>query len=479
MSPAYSYQTSSANSTESATSVETTNMFELADYSRALQPWKGDYDGMLDRRMLRVAVRYSMTHYFLDGATERGVAAAMGRQLEQEINRQEGLRTRLVHVVFIPAPRNQLLNYVNNGLADIAMGGIATSENRSEKVAFTMPFIRNSQEILVTGPAAPQIDSLEDLAGQTLYLQRTGNYHASVEKLSQDLQQKGLNPIDIQPIDELLEPDEILELVQAGQIGMTIADQYLAEFWGQIFENLQVRTDVVIAAERNIAWAFRKDSPKLEAVLNDFLRTHRPRTEFGNIILRRYLQTVRWIGNTRTSQDRARFDETIPLFRKYGSQYGLDPLLLAALGYQESRLDQNIRSPAGAIGVMQLLPRTGASLGVGDITELEPNIHAGTKYLNHLIERQVGGDEIDQLNTLFMALASYNAGQTRIRRLRREAGQKGLDPNVWHNNVEVLVAREIGRETVQYVENIYKYYLSYRRIEQQREKRAIRANQQQ
>ncbi len=212
-------------------------------------------------------------------------------------------------------------------------------------------------------------------------------------------------------------------------------------------------------------------------MLNDFLRTHRPRTAFGNIILQRYLQTVRWIGNTRTSQDQTRFNETIPLFRKYGSQYGLDPLLLAALGYQESRLNQNTRSPAGAIGVMQLLPRTGASQGVGDITELEPNIHAGTKYLNHLIERQVAGNEIDQLNTLFMALASYNAGQTRIRRLRREARQKGLDPNVWHNNVEVLAAREIGRETVQYVDNIYKYYLSYRRIEQQREKRAIRATQ--
>lgn len=253
--------------------------------------------------------------------------------------------------------------------------------------------------------------------------------------------------------------------MHAGQIGMTITDKHLAEFWGQVFDNLQVRQDIVVAAERDIAWAFRGDSPELAAVLNEFLRTHRPRTEFGNIILRRYLRTVRWVNNTRTSQDQARFNETIPFFRKYGAQYNLDPLLLAALGYQESRLNQSTRSPAGAIGVMQLLPRTGASLDVGDINELEPNIHAGTRYLNHLIERQVAGDEIDENNTVFMALASYNAGQTRIRRLRREASQARLDPNVWHDNVELLAAREIGRETVQYVGNIYKYFLSYRRIE--------------
>ena len=426
--------------------------------------------------MLRIAVPYSMTHYFLDGVSERGVAAAMGRQLEQKINQQEGLRTRHLHVMFIPVPRKQLLDYVVSGRADVAMGGITVTETRRDEVAFTMPFIRDSEELLVTGPDAPEIETLSDLAGHTLCVQRTGNYHASLQKLSQAFQQQELPPIRIEPIDELLEPDEILELVQAGQIGLTVTDRHLAEFWGQIFADLKVRSDIVIAAERDIAWAFRTDSPKLEAVLNNFLRNHRPRTAFGNIILRRYLQTVRWVENTSTSRDQARFDQTIPLFRKYGSQYAVDPLLLAALGYQESRLDQSTRSPAGAIGVMQLLPRTGASLEVGDITELEPNIHAGTKYLSQLIEHQAESNEIDRLNALFMALASYNAGQTRIRRLRREAGRQGLDPNVWHNNVEILVAREIGRETVQYVDNIYKYYLSYRRVEHQRAKRAKRAN---
>ncbi len=444
------------------------------DFNVALQPWQGDYDGMVERRMVRIVVPYSLTHFFLDGATQRGISAAMGRELEREINRREGLRTRLVHVVFIPVPRSRLIPYVTGGLGDIAMGNLAITESRKEEVDFSIPFIRNSKEILVTGPGAPNIQTLEDLAGHEVSVQISGSYYPSLNKLRLTLVNKGLPAILIDPVDELLEPDEILEMVQAGLPSMTVTDRHLAEFWGQVFPDLTVHSDLVIAAERDIAWAFRKNSPKLREVLNEFLRSHRQRTEFGNIILRRYLQNIRWVRNTAVSADQERFDTTIPLFRKFGEKYNLDPLLLVALGYQESRLDQNTISPAGAIGVMQLLPNTGASLEVGDITQLEPNIHAGTRYFRYLIDR-VKDPELDRLNTIFLALASYNAGQTRIRRLRRETSEKGLDPNVWFHNVEYAVAREIGRETVQYVRNIYKYYLTFRRVDAKRAQRAGRA----
>ena len=443
------------------------------DYSVALQRWKGDYDEMVARRMVRIAVPYSMTHYFLDGATERGIAAAMGRRLEQEINQKEGLQTRLVHVVFIPAPRNQLIPYLTNGLADIAMGNITITETNSRIVDFSIPFIRNSRELVVTGPGVPQLSSLEDLAGQEVSIQTTGSYYKSINKLSQSFVKKGLSPITINEVDELLDPDEILELVQAGLLPMTVIDQHLAEFWGRVFPNLFVHTDLVVADERDIGWAFRKNSPKLENVLNEFLQNHRPRTEFGNIILRRYLQNDAWLLQTTSTTDRERFAQTIPLFEKYGELYQIDPLLLAALGYQESRLDQNVISPAGAIGVMQLLPQTGAAMDVGDITRIEPNIHAGSRYLRSLID-QVTSPELDRLNTIFFALASYNAGQTRIRRLRQETMDRGLDPNLWMDNVELVVAKEIGREPIQYVRNIYMYYLSYQRVEAKRQKRASR-----
>ena len=210
---------------------ETNSTISGVNYSRALQPWKGDYDGMLERRLLRIAVPYSMTDYFLDGASERGVAAAMGRQLEEEINREEGLRSRRLHVVFIPAPRNRLLDYVVAGRADVAMGGITVIDSRRDNVTFTSPFIRNSEELLVSGPGAPRIESVTDLAGQTIHVQQSSSYYAALQKLNQVFEKQGLLPMLIEPVDELLEPDEILELAQAGQIQLTISDRHLAEFW--------------------------------------------------------------------------------------------------------------------------------------------------------------------------------------------------------------------------------------------------------
>lgn len=444
------------------------------DYNVVLRPWKGDYDGMVRRRLIRIAVPYSMTHYFLDGAVERGIAAAMGRQLEREVNRREGLRTQLVHVAFIPVPRNQLLEYVAAGRADIAMGHIRISERNRRTVDFTVPFIRDTREIVVTGPGAEPIASIEDLAGRAISIPAGAGYRESLEGLSLSFVEAGLAPVTIDELDEALDPDEILELVQAGYLPATVMDRYLAEFWGQVFPELAVRTDLVVASGHDIGWAIRKNSPQLQGVLNEFLRTHRPRTEFGNIILRRYLQTDAWVLRTTTARDREALDRTLPLFEEYGERYQLDPLLLAALGFQESRLDQGVRSPVGTIGVMQLLPETGAAMNVGDISLVEPNIHAGTRYLRSLIDRTEGQD-LEPLDTVCFALASYNAGQTRIRRLRREAARQGLDPDVWLNNVELVVAREVGREPVQYVRNIFLYYLAFQRVETKRAQRASRA----
>jgi membrane-bound lytic murein transglycosylase MltF len=444
------------------------------DYSVALRPWKGDYDGMVQRRLIRIAVPYSMTHYFLDGAVERGVSAAMGRQLEREVNRREGLRTRRVHVVFVPVPRNQLLEYVAAGRADIAMGHLRISERNRRLVDFSMPFIRDSREVVVSGPGAEPVVSIEDLAGRAIPVPSWASYGESLERLSRSFVAAGLAPITIDEVQEPLEPDEILELVQAGLLPATVMDLYLAEFWARSFPNLVVHADLVVASGHDIGWAMRKNSPQLQTVLNEFLRTHRPRTEFGNIILRRYLQNDAWVLRTTSARDREALARTLPLFERFGDRYRIDPLLLAALGYQESRLDQSVRSPAGTIGVMQLLPETGAAMNVGDITRIEPNIHAGARYLRTLIDR-TEGQGLDALNTVFFALASYNAGQTRIRRLRQEAARQGLDADVWLDNVELVVAREVGREPVQYVRNIYLYYLAFQRVEAKRAQRASRA----
>ena len=451
-----------------AEEVETSDNFSVA-----LQPWTGDYDGMVGRRMIRILVPYSMTHYFLDGATERGVVAAAGRELEQEVNRREGLRTKLIHVVFIPTPRHQLIPKLVEGIGDIAAGGITITSKRKAVVDFSEPVFRNVKEIVCTGPGGPDISTVEDLAGQQIYVQASSNSVASLYALNQSFIQKGLAPIRIETLDDRLEPDEILEMVHAGLIPVTVVKNYVADFWGQVFSELKVHSDIIVADSLEIGWAFRKNSPQLKELVNNFVTPRRHRTKFGNIIFRRYLQNATWVLDPIATADRERYEQTRPLFDRFGSQFDLDPLLVTALGYQESRLDQSTRSPVGAIGVMQLMPATGASLGVGDITRLESNIHAGAKYLRQLLDLYED-PEVDQLNQTLFALASYNGGQTRIQRLRRETGEKGLDSNLWFDNVELSSARSIGRENVQYVRNVYKYYLAFRLIEQRRRERDSR-----
>jgi membrane-bound lytic murein transglycosylase MltF len=235
---------------------------------------------------------------------------------------------------------------------------------------------------------------------------------------------------------------------------------------------MKIHRTMTLRTGGGLALAFRKNSPKLEAEVNQFIRRHAMGTEFGNIIARRYVENPHHARRATTGADRKKFLTLVDTFRKYGEQYSIDYLLMMAKGYQESRLNQNARSRVGAIGIMQIMPATGRALNVGDIRQVEPNIHAGVKYTRRLMDEYLGSESLDELNRGFFTLASYNAGPSRIRQLRREAERRDLDPNVWFGSVEYIAAERIGSETVSYVSNIYKYYLAYRLISEEAQRRA-------
>ena len=180
------------------------------------------------------------------------------------------------------------------------------------------------------------------------------------------------------------------------------------------------------------------------------------------------MKRIKVMHNSAATAERQRFQQTIALFRKYAAQYSFDPLMLAAQGYQESTLDQNKKSHVGAIGVMQIMPATGAELKVGDITAIEPNIHGGAKYMDQLMTRYFQDADFSQTNRTLFAFASYNAGPGNISKMRKETAKRGLDPDKWFNNVELITSERIGLETTTYVRNIYKYYVSYKLTEDAR-----------
>ena len=434
----------------------------------------GDLDTMEQKRVIRVLTVYGLGRYFLDGPQEKGLTYELFKMFEEFINQRLGKKQLRVHVVIIPVARDELIPGLIEGRGDIAAAGLTITAERDELIDFTRPVSKKLSEVLVTGPSAPPIKTIEDLAGKTIYVRASSSYRSSLDQLNQRFRQEGREEIVVEDASEFLEDEDFLEMINAGLLDWAVVDDYKALIWADIFENLTVREDIVLREGGQIAVAIREDSPKLMDALNEFFSSHRQGTLKGNILINRYLKDFDWAKNALGAAEYKRFEDVVEIFRTYGEQYGVDYLMVAAQGYQESRLDQNARSRAGAVGIMQLLPSTAKdpNVGIPDITRVEPNIHAGVKYLNFIRTRYFSDPEIDRFNQTMFAFAAYNAGPARIRKLRDKAAQQGYNPNEWFDNVEVIAAKEIGQETVQYVANILKYYIAYRLSTQQQVQRA-------
>jgi membrane-bound lytic murein transglycosylase MltF len=426
-----------------------------------LPSWTGDYDGMLERRRIRVLVVSNKALYFVDGGTQRGIVYDLFSAWEKEIN--EG-RKLPIEIVFVPVRRNELLTALVEGRGDIAAADLTDTAARREIVDFSAPLAQGVHEIVVTGPSSPALASVDDLAGKEVFVRPSSSFWETLTALNQRFAAEGRPPVVLRAAPEELETGDYLEMLNAGLVDLVVCDRWKAKFWAQIFDGIRPREDLVLADAGVLAFAFRKESPQLRAALDPFVKRHAIGTLFGNLEMKKYLRTTRWVENAAAKEDRARFLKLIALFQKYGSRYEFDWMMLAAQGYQESRLDQSVRSRVGAIGVMQLMPATGRQMGVGDIAQVEANIHAGAKYMRHLMEQYFPDAHFEGVNRTLFAFAAYNAGPGRIAQLRKQAAQEGLDPDVWFENVEAVAARRVGRETVDYVANIYKYYVAYKLI---------------
>jgi membrane-bound lytic murein transglycosylase MltF len=427
--------------------------------------WKGDFDDMVKRRMIRVLVPYSRSLYFTEKGRERGITADFVRDFERYINKKyaKELGKRPITIYIIPTTRDQLLKGVAEGRGDIAAGNLTVTEERKKLVDFWVaPNQRDMAEVVVTGPKSPVINTADDLAGKTVHVRKSSSYHDSLVELSARLKKAGKPEIKIVLVPDALEDEDMMEMLNAGLLEIIVVDDWKAKMWSQVLPKIKVNEGAIVHAGGTTGWAMRKGSTRLEAAVADFY------TEFvkkQNLVASRFAQyhkRVKLMKDPTGSADAKRFQDTLALFEKYGAKYNFDPLMLAAQGFQESGLDQNAKSHVGAIGVMQVMPATGAELKVGDIKMTESNIHAGTKYMDQLMSRYFPDAKFSEANRSLFAFASYNAGPGRISQMRKEAAKRGLDPDKWFNNVEIVTAEKVGIETTTYVRNIYKYYVAYR-----------------
>ena len=427
------------------------------------KPWFGDFDQMIERRMIRVLVPYSRTLYFNDGGHERGISAEAARDFEQYINHKFKTGKRPITVYLIPTTRDKLLPGIVDGLGDIAAGNLTVTDERLQHVDFVVLTDRGPvSELVVTGAKGPTVASVDDLAGRTVHVRETSSYYESLQALNARLRAEGKPEVKLRLVPDALEDEDMMEMANAGLIDIMIVDDWKARLWAQILPNLKISDKVFVREGGRIGWAIHKERPKLAQVLGQYESEYARKLGIYAYRLKKDMQQVKQLRDPTRSADWQRFEQTIALFRRYGERYGFDPLMLAAQGYQESQLRQDAHSRVGAIGVMQLMPETGATMKVGDIHVMEANIHAGAKYMDILMREYFPDAHFSEGNGPLFAFASYDAGPGNIARMRKDAARRGLDPDKWFNNVELVVAEKLGLETTTYVRNIYKYYISYK-----------------
>ena len=430
----------------------------------AMVPRTDDLDGMIKRRAFRILVPLDRTAFFLDKGTSGGIEAELGREFETWINKKYGNKKTKIHVGFVPTRREELLSALKDGKGDIAAGLLTVTPERQAIVDFAEPWVTGVKEVLVTGPTAGDVKSIDDLGGKAITVRSSSSYHSHLVELNSARKSAGKPEIQIKPADESLGDEDLLEMVGAGMLPWAVVDRFKANAWAGILQNLKVRDDIVIHEGGAIAWAIRKNSPLLQKDLAEFASTHKIGTAFGNDIKSRYVKTGKAIRNALAAAEKDKLGSLLPSFRESGGVFSIDPLLLAAQGYQESGFDQKMHNASGAVGVMQIKPSTAREkqIAIDDVVSSPGNnIKAGAKYLRFLADTYITDPDVNARERVLMALAAYNAGPGNLKRFREFATKHGFKSNVWFGNVENGAAAIVGQETVQYIGNIYKYYIAY------------------
>jgi membrane-bound lytic murein transglycosylase MltF len=416
-----------------------------------------------DTRFLTVLIPYDHSRFFIQNGEPRGFEYELVRAFERELNAKRKRGEPELQAIFVPTRLGDLVPRLASGIGDIAAGGLTITPERAALVDFSRPYFEDVAELVVAHKASPKLERVEDLAGKRVVVLSGSSYVGSLEALNHRFAAEGLAPVEIVEAAPELNTEDLIEMTYAGIIAYTIADQHIAELWQGVLDGIRVDPEIAIVGGGEIAWAIRQDAPEsLKEAMNAFLETVRRGTLTGNILFRRYFENRHYVENPLNQtplDDLVRYRD---LFEAEAEAHDFDWRLIAAVAFQESRLNPDARSPRGAVGLMQVLPSTAASVGIDDPAPVDNNIAAGVRYLAHLRDDVFADPNLDdQVREQFM-LAAYNAGPTRVRQLRAvTADELGLDPDRWFFNVERAAQARIGNETVRYVTNVNKYWLAY------------------
>jgi membrane-bound lytic murein transglycosylase MltF len=432
-------------------------------FDRIYQPFFGDLDELRERRIIRVLTTYSRTNYFMTTKGFRGIEYELLKNYENYLNRGPLKRRYQTQLIFLPVSFNEITAKLRQGLGDIAAAGLTVTPERAALIDFTDPYLKNIKEVLIQAPDSSPIHRLEDLSGKVITVVANSSYVIHLQQFNLALGRLGLPPMEIRQSPEILNIEDLLEMTNDGIIQYTVVDSHIAELWQQALPSLVINDKIIFHYDGKIAWGVRKNNPKLKASLNQFIHRYaKPGRLLGNSLFNKYFKDDYWVQQQPSYTLIKKTNCLSYYFKLYADFYDFDWTLIAALAYQESRFNHNKRSHKGAVGIMQIKPSTAKHkpINIHKVKQLENNIEAGVKYLAYLRDRYYSSPEYDSEDRINFTLAAYNAGPAKIRKMQNLAKKQGLDPYKWFYNVETIVRRKIGQETVNYVANIRKYQIA-------------------
>ena len=383
------------------------------------QAFTDDLPGLKERRRLRMITRNNTMTYFIHRARQVG--------FEYELIKEFADRHNLRLDIVIPESHADLLAYLNEGKGDVVAAAMTIADQRRAQAAFTQSY-NEVDELVVVRAEEDSIASLEDLAGRTVHVRQSSSFYITLMALADSIE-----GLQVAPLPDSLETEEILAGVEEGLYDITLCDSNLLDVELAYGRQLKAAFSIKPTA---LGWAVREDNPALLAALNQYIREEKGGL-FFNMMKERYFKNERTIAKAKDSLRvdlSGRLSPYDELIKKYARQYGQDWRLITAQMYQESRFDPQATSWVGARGLMQIMPDTGRELGFANLYDPEENIHAGVKYMHQLFNRFDPNIPIEE--RMRFALAAYNVGYGYVLDARRLAREKGWDPDRWFGHVE-------------------------------------------
>lgn len=378
----------------------------------------GDLDAIRARGSLRVLTRNNATSYYLHQGTQSG----FDYELTKRFATEHGLRLDVI----VPPSADLLVPWLLEGRGDVIAAQFAVTPERSAQIAFSDPYLTVDQ-VLVQRTSDPPVTTAAGLSGKTLAVRPSSSYRVTLDGL-----RPTHGPFTVVDLPEDQETEQILAAVGSGEVPMTVADANLVAV--EVKHGVPIVATLPLVEDQPIAFGVRKGSTELAAALNAWVKANAGSVTF-NVIRKRYFESDALAAQSHADRGAAGvlspYDE---LIRARSKQYGIDWRLMAAQAYQESRFDPTARSGSGALGLFQVLPRTGAEMGFTDLMDPDQGVHAGVQYVARLIDRFEPTLPFKQ--RVRFALASYNTGKGHVDDARRLAVELGLNPDKWFGNVE-------------------------------------------